>query len=76
MLPTGTYPHNAPHSGLVSKSVTNLGGIIDSGYHGKISAIMFNRYECEPQTSYKGNSKLEHMMEMAEFHDATMHPGI
>jgi len=40
--PKGTYLHIAPRSGLACKGIQVLGGIVDAGYTGNISVILFN----------------------------------
>ena len=42
-LPEGTYGHIAPHSGLASKFMINMGaGVIDADYRGSIKVLLFN----------------------------------
>ncbi|KAI8325691.1 dUTPase-domain-containing protein, partial [Martensiomyces pterosporus] len=41
-VPPGTYLRIAPRSGLASKGIAVLGGVVDSNYTGEVSAILFN----------------------------------
>ena len=42
-LPSGTYAHVAPHSGLAIHNFIGVGaGIVDSDYWGEIKVVLFN----------------------------------
>ena len=42
-LPSGTYAHIAPRSGLAIRNFIDVGaGVVDLDYHGEIKVVLFN----------------------------------